>query len=73
MTGNMLSGDIPNALLKEGSIMYVSIINILAAYRVYSCRQLDLFFLLMLIVCSDLSYNNFTLQGPDQPACQTNM
>ncbi|XP_042060217.1 probable LRR receptor-like serine/threonine-protein kinase RFK1 [Salvia splendens] len=42
VTGNMLSGDIPDALLKDGSII-------------------------------DLSYNNFTLQGPDQPACQTNM
>ncbi|KAH6765271.1 receptor-like kinase in flowers 1 [Perilla frutescens var. frutescens] len=42
VTGNMMSGNIPEALLKDGS-------NI------------------------DLSYNNFTLQGPDQPACQTNM
>ena len=23
--------------------------------------------------CSDLSYNNFTWQGPEQPACQGNM
>jgi hypothetical protein len=23
--------------------------------------------------CSDLSYNNFTQQGPDQPACQENL
>ncbi|XP_057797648.1 probable LRR receptor-like serine/threonine-protein kinase RFK1 isoform X2 [Salvia miltiorrhiza] len=42
VTGNMLSGNIPDALMKEGS-------NI------------------------DVSYNNFTWQGPDQPACQTNM
>lgn len=24
-------------------------------------------------VCSDLSYNDFTWQGPQQPACQGNM
>ncbi|KAL9146169.1 hypothetical protein ABFS82_13G092300 [Erythranthe guttata] len=42
LTGNMLSGNVPDALMKDGS-------NI------------------------DLSYNNFTLQGPDEPACQPNM
>ncbi|KAK4440095.1 putative LRR receptor-like serine/threonine-protein kinase RFK1 [Sesamum alatum] len=42
VTGNMLSGYIPDTLLKDGS-------NI------------------------DLSYNNFTLRGPDEPACQPNM
>ncbi|XP_051128894.1 probable LRR receptor-like serine/threonine-protein kinase RFK1 [Andrographis paniculata] len=42
VTGNMLSGRIPDSLLKDGS-------NI------------------------DLSYNNFTLQGPDDPTCQTNI
>ncbi|CAI9760143.1 unnamed protein product [Fraxinus pennsylvanica] len=42
VTGNMLSGNIPDALLKDGS-------NI------------------------DLSYNNFTLKGPDQSACQSNI
>ncbi|XP_022898702.1 probable LRR receptor-like serine/threonine-protein kinase RFK1 isoform X2 [Olea europaea var. sylvestris] len=41
-TGNMLSGNIPDTILKDGT-------NI------------------------DLSYNNFTLQGPEQPACQQNM
>ncbi|XP_051135373.1 probable LRR receptor-like serine/threonine-protein kinase RFK1 [Andrographis paniculata] len=40
--GNMLSGTIPNAILKDGS-------NI------------------------DLSYNNFTWQGPDEPPCRPNM
>ncbi|XP_059664601.1 probable LRR receptor-like serine/threonine-protein kinase RFK1 isoform X1 [Cornus florida] len=42
LSGNMLSGDIPASILKEGS-------NI------------------------DLSYNNFTWQGPEQPSCQENM
>ncbi|CAI9760141.1 unnamed protein product [Fraxinus pennsylvanica] len=42
VTGNMLSGNIPDALLKDGS-------NI------------------------DLSYNNFTLEGPDQSACRSNI
>ncbi|CAI9782097.1 unnamed protein product [Fraxinus pennsylvanica] len=42
VTGNMLSGNIPDTILKDGG-------NI------------------------DLSYNNFTFQGPDQPACQQNM
>ncbi|CAI9783779.1 unnamed protein product [Fraxinus pennsylvanica] len=41
VTGNMLTGNIPDTILKDGS-------NI------------------------DLSYNNFTLQGPEQPACQEN-
>ncbi|CAA2933779.1 probable LRR receptor-like serine threonine-kinase RFK1 isoform X1 [Olea europaea subsp. europaea] len=41
VTGNMLSGNIPDTILKEES-------NI------------------------DLSYNNFTLQGPEDPACQQN-
>ncbi|XP_073280894.1 probable LRR receptor-like serine/threonine-protein kinase RFK1 [Primulina huaijiensis] len=41
LTGNMLSGNIPGTILKDGG-------NI------------------------DLSYNNFTLQGPDDPACQQN-
>ncbi|KAK7306459.1 hypothetical protein VNO77_44400 [Canavalia gladiata] len=39
LTGNMLSGNIPNSILKDGSSI-------------------------------DLSYNNFTWQDPDQPACQ---
>ncbi|XP_076943672.1 putative LRR receptor-like serine/threonine-protein kinase RFK1 [Bidens hawaiensis] len=42
LTGNMLSGDIPDALLMEGATI-------------------------------DLSYNNFTLQGPDRPTCRPNM
>ncbi|XP_037493924.1 probable LRR receptor-like serine/threonine-protein kinase RFK1 isoform X4 [Jatropha curcas] len=42
LTGNLLSGDVPDSIMKEGS-------NI------------------------DLSYNNFTLQGPEQPACRENM
>ncbi|KAG8385384.1 hypothetical protein BUALT_Bualt03G0037400 [Buddleja alternifolia] len=42
LTGNMMSGIIPDTLLKDGS-------NI------------------------DLSYNNFTWQGTDVPACQPNM
>ncbi|GFQ03191.1 probable LRR receptor-like serine/threonine-protein kinase rfk1 [Phtheirospermum japonicum] len=42
VTGNMLSGMIPDALLRDGS-------NI------------------------DLSYNNFTLRGSDEPACQPNI
>ncbi|XP_052201517.1 probable LRR receptor-like serine/threonine-protein kinase RFK1 isoform X2 [Diospyros lotus] len=42
LTGNMLSGDIPDSILKEGSSI-------------------------------DLSYNNFTWQRPDQPACQENL
>ncbi|XP_075091112.1 putative LRR receptor-like serine/threonine-protein kinase RFK1 [Nicotiana tabacum] len=42
LTGNMLSGVIPDSILKDG-------INV------------------------DLSYNNFTWQGPDQHACQQNM
>ncbi|KAH0698178.1 hypothetical protein KY290_015985 [Solanum tuberosum] len=41
LSGNMLSGDIPASILKNG-------INV------------------------DLSYNNFTWQGPEQPACQQN-
>ncbi|KAL2494654.1 putative LRR receptor-like serine/threonine-protein kinase RFK1 [Forsythia ovata] len=42
VTGNMLSGNIPDTILKDGSSI-------------------------------DLSYNNFTLQRPEQPACQQNM
>ncbi|WCJ27268.1 Leucine-rich repeat transmembrane protein kinase [Euphorbia peplus] len=42
LTGNLLSGDVPECILRAGS-------NI------------------------DLSYNNFALQGPGQPACQENM
>lgn len=42
LTGNMLSGAIPNTLLIEGATI-------------------------------DLSYNNFTWQGPDRPTCQPNM
>ncbi|KAL6201307.1 hypothetical protein ACLB2K_025021 [Fragaria x ananassa] len=42
LTGNSLSGSIPDSIFKDGS-------NI------------------------DLSYNNFTWQGPEQPACQENM
>ncbi|PIN06696.1 Serine/threonine protein kinase [Handroanthus impetiginosus] len=42
LTGNMLSGNIPDTILKDGS-------NV------------------------DLSYNNFTLQSPDQRACQPNI
>ncbi|KAG8634591.1 probable LRR receptor-like serine/threonine-protein kinase RFK1 isoform X2 [Manihot esculenta] len=42
LTGNLLSGDVPDSILKEGSSI-------------------------------DLSYNNFTLQRPDQPACRENM
>lgn len=29
--------------------------------------------LILMIACSDLSYNNFTWQGPEQPTCQQNM
>ncbi|KAF7803233.1 putative LRR receptor-like serine/threonine-protein kinase RFK1 isoform X2 [Senna tora] len=42
LTGNMLSGNIPDSILKSGSSI-------------------------------DLSYNNFTWQGPQQPACQDDM
>lgn len=42
LTGNMLSGDIPDTLLIEGATI-------------------------------DLSYNNFTWQGPDRPTCRPNM
>ncbi|KAK4589499.1 hypothetical protein RGQ29_020176 [Quercus rubra] len=42
LTGNLLSGNVRDSVLKEGS-------NV------------------------DLSYNNFTWQGPEQPACQENM
>ncbi|KAI7750875.1 hypothetical protein M8C21_000170, partial [Ambrosia artemisiifolia] len=42
LTGNMLSGDIPDSLLIEGATI-------------------------------DLSYNNFTLQGPDRPTCRPNI
>ncbi|XP_024982836.1 probable LRR receptor-like serine/threonine-protein kinase RFK1 isoform X1 [Cynara cardunculus var. scolymus] len=42
LTGNMLSGDIPDTLLIEGATI-------------------------------DLSYNNFTWQGPDRPTCKPNM
>jgi hypothetical protein len=42
LTGNLLSGNVPDSILKKGS-------NI------------------------DLSYNNFTWQGPEQPACQKDM
>ncbi|KAI3682836.1 hypothetical protein L1987_83142 [Smallanthus sonchifolius] len=42
LTGNMLSGDVPDTLLIEGATI-------------------------------DLSYNNFTWQGPDQPTCQPRM
>ncbi|KAL6201311.1 hypothetical protein ACLB2K_025025 [Fragaria x ananassa] len=41
LTGNSLSGSIPDSIFKDGS-------NV------------------------DLSYNNFTWQGPEQPACQEN-
>ncbi|XP_009798183.1 probable LRR receptor-like serine/threonine-protein kinase RFK1 isoform X1 [Nicotiana sylvestris] len=41
LSGNMLSGNVPDSILKNG-------INV------------------------DLSYNNFTWQGPDQPACRQN-
>ncbi|KAJ0502609.1 hypothetical protein HanHA300_Chr11g0414881 [Helianthus annuus] len=42
LTGNMLSGDIPDSLLINGASI-------------------------------DLSYNNFTWQGPNRPACKQNM
>ncbi|KAA8515039.1 hypothetical protein F0562_018173 [Nyssa sinensis] len=42
LTGNMLSGNVPDSILKDGSSI-------------------------------DLSYNNFTWQGPEQPACRENM
>ncbi|KAM7500588.1 hypothetical protein LguiA_025002 [Lonicera macranthoides] len=42
LTGNMLSGNVPESLLKAGSSI-------------------------------DLSYNNFTWQGPEQPTCRQNM
>ncbi|KAG4384150.1 hypothetical protein GLYMA_13G224500v4 [Glycine max] len=42
LTGNILSGNIPNSVLKDGSSI-------------------------------DLSYNNFTWQDDDQPACQDSM
>nr|XP_043612266.1 probable LRR receptor-like serine/threonine-protein kinase RFK1 isoform X2 [Erigeron canadensis] len=42
LTGNMLSGNVPDTLLIEGATI-------------------------------DLSYNNFTWQGPDQPSCRPNM
>ncbi|KAJ6935788.1 LRR receptor-like serine/threonine-protein kinase RFK1 isoform X1 [Populus alba x Populus x berolinensis] len=42
LTGNLLSGDVPDSILKDGT-------NV------------------------DLSYNNFALRGPEQPACQENM
>ncbi|KAK7359171.1 hypothetical protein VNO77_01119 [Canavalia gladiata] len=42
LTGNMLSGNVPESILMDGS-------NV------------------------DLSYNNFTWQGPDQPACRDNL
>ncbi|KAL2343249.1 hypothetical protein Fmac_004534 [Flemingia macrophylla] len=42
LTGNMLSGNIPDSVLQDGSSV-------------------------------DLSYNNFTWQGPDQSACRDNL
>ncbi|CAK9148059.1 unnamed protein product [Ilex paraguariensis] len=42
LIGNMLSGDVPTSILKDG-------------------------------ISLDLSYNNFTWQGPEQPACRPNM
>ncbi|KAA8519598.1 hypothetical protein F0562_013957 [Nyssa sinensis] len=42
LSGNLLSGNIPDSILKEGSSI-------------------------------DLSYNNFSWQGPEQPACRENM
>ncbi|EPS63221.1 hypothetical protein M569_11565, partial [Genlisea aurea] len=42
LTGNMLSGKIPDALLKDGNDV-------------------------------DLSFNNFTIRGPDEPACRPQM
>ncbi|KAL6333677.1 hypothetical protein AAG906_028863 [Vitis piasezkii] len=42
LSGNLLSGNIPDLFLKKGSSI-------------------------------DLSYNNFSWQGPEQPACQENM
>ncbi|KAK6932733.1 Malectin domain, partial [Dillenia turbinata] len=42
LTGNLLSGDVPESILKEGASI-------------------------------DLSYNNFSWQGPSKPACRSNM
>ncbi|KAF8029487.1 hypothetical protein BT93_E2021 [Corymbia citriodora subsp. variegata] len=42
LTGNLLTGSVPDSILKEGTSV-------------------------------DLSYNDFTWQGPQQPACQGNM
>ncbi|KAK6264560.1 hypothetical protein SCA6_019994 [Theobroma cacao] len=42
MFGNMLSGDVPDSILKQGTSI-------------------------------DLSYNNFTWQGPEKPVCHENM
>ncbi|XP_021293937.1 probable LRR receptor-like serine/threonine-protein kinase RFK1 isoform X1 [Herrania umbratica] len=42
LSGNMLSGDVPDSILKQGSSI-------------------------------DLSYNNFTWQGPEKPVCWENM
>ncbi|GFY88663.1 receptor-like kinase in flowers 1 [Actinidia rufa] len=42
LSGNMLSGNVPDSLLKDG-------------------------------LSVDLSYNNFTWQGPDQPTCRENI
>ncbi|OMO86377.1 reverse transcriptase [Corchorus capsularis] len=42
LSGNMLSGDVPDSILRQGASI-------------------------------DLSYNNFTWQGPEKPVCQENM
>ncbi|KAM2043178.1 hypothetical protein ACFX1R_038376 [Malus domestica] len=42
LTGNLLSGNVPRSILRDGSIV-------------------------------DLSYNNFTFQGPEKPDCQKNL
>ncbi|XP_022715712.1 probable LRR receptor-like serine/threonine-protein kinase RFK1 isoform X3 [Durio zibethinus] len=42
LSGNMLSGDVPDSILKQGTSI-------------------------------DLSYNDFTWQGPEKPGCQENM
>ncbi|KAK6268575.1 hypothetical protein QUC31_012735 [Theobroma cacao] len=42
LSGNMLSGDVPDSILKQGTSI-------------------------------DLSYNNFTWQGPEKPVCHENM
>ncbi|XP_052183607.1 probable LRR receptor-like serine/threonine-protein kinase RFK1 isoform X3 [Diospyros lotus] len=68
LSGNMLSGNVPESILRNGRmVMVVKLLQQGNSRLLVSC------YVVSLSIQSDLSYNNFTWQGPDHPTCQQNM